>query len=382
MTDTTKVDDQDGPRNTRPDSDIFEDETVTGFEDDDAPVDVGEIGKDETTLDDQIAVDRDAAKAGGEDDDVPDDDDGVLVEDDVDEGEPKKQAYGKRAEKAIGRANSGKKAAEARASKAERELADLREKDGQARGQQAKSYVKQFDDAVTEKEAAIARLQDDLERAQENGDSKETARIMRDMSRTEVDIRENTYYRTRAQEDADEYDRTEETRSRGNGRAETTIYPETERWKERNESWFGGRATGDETEAAVSVERIVAANHRRGAFAHGPDTREYWNEVDRRLKVEMPDLDVAEFEEEDDDPGPRPRPTNKRRAAAKVSGARRGTPSNNKSVAQSAGRVVITNLDKQTMRSFKMDPNNPADLKQYADEKRRLGPDTSEDGRE
>ena len=224
--DKSKSPDEDGyveATNTRPDSDIFEEnEDPSPAADDNVLVDTGEVNPDEGTLDDLIASEREDAdaekKAGGE---QTLDDDGIIIEAEEDpeaEVEEEKETYGKRAEKAIAKANSAKKAAEDRASKAERDLAELNWREGEARHEQVKHSVTNFEAVVTEKKAAMGRLEEELERAQESGDSKETARILRAMSGTEVDIRENTYHAERSKEEVDKYDRGAKERSRGAGR--------------------------------------------------------------------------------------------------------------------------------------------------------------------
>ena len=95
--------------------------------------------------------------------------------------------------------------------------------------------------------------------------------------------------------------------------------------------------------------------------------------MDRRLKAEVPDLDIAEFieGEELDDGQPTPRPQDRLAPTVPVSGARRGAPAENNSLGKSQRKVVITAVDRQTMRSMKLDPTNREHLRAFAEEKRR-----------
>ena len=209
--------------NTRPNEDIFDDDPPPGLTpDDNQLVDDGELAPDETTLDDQIAADREADKAAAEAKGVADDD-GIVIEDAeavVAEKKTKKEPYGKRAEKAIAKANSGKKSAESRADQAERNLAEYRQKEDDAKGQNAKSAVARHETNITQKEGDVDRLRTSLKKSQEDGEAEESARIIDEMTDAKIDIRESTYALRQAKQRSAEYDQEVEARGKGNGGAD------------------------------------------------------------------------------------------------------------------------------------------------------------------
>ena len=308
--------------NTRPSSDIFDDDQPSLTPDDDLQVDLGDVPADERTLDDQIAADKDEAKDSADAKKTLDEE-GIVVDDD--EAEPdgervekKREPYGKRAQKAINKANSLKKSAETRAAAAERKLADVQHREEEVQGERIKSAVRRHETDIAESETALERLRGELPIALENGESKDQARITEEMTDAKIKIRESNYSLDRAKHaEADHERRGTAAEQRGNGQRETP--QATKDWLTRNRGWYGNEDNFLEASAANAIERRVAVEHANGAFTHGPDTREYWDEVDQRLNKAHPDLDIADLDEgadPDGDEEPRPRPAARKRATS------------------------------------------------------------------
>lgn len=119
--------------------------------------------------------------------------------------------------------------------------------------------------------------------------------------------------------------------------------PETTKtWVERNAGWYGKDAVL--TAAAQAIDKQMYAEGLR------PTSAAYFAELDRRM--------VAR--------GLRKPGGAERRAASPVASAS-GEPANG---GRPSNRVQITEADKKLMRSFRLDPNNPQHVKQFAIEKR------------
>ena len=374
--------------NTRPDSEIFDDEEEFLPESgDEETVDTGEIPEDNRNLVDQLKADEAAAKAEKErkakGEGETEDDDGIVFEDEetgteTETKRAKKEEYGPKVQKRINKEVSKRKRIETERDDLRRKLAEYEQRDFDAQGQRAKSAVTHHEGIISESEAKLDRLRADLKKANEDGESERSAQIIDEMTDAKIDIRQSREYLKRAKHDSERYDQDVEagrTRQQTQEQQQYQTIPALENWRRDNASWYERDPAA--TDTAHRVESLVFAAHQRGDFEHGPDADEYWAEVNRRLHAEMPDLEIANFEaeeveEEDEDGEPKPRPAQRRRATP-VSGNRRNAPPDNDGVANRKGRVVITATDKQTMRSMKLDPNNREHVKAYAREKERMG---------
>lgn len=122
-------------------------------------------------------------------------------------------------------------------------------------------------------------------------------------------------------------------------------------WKSRNR-WFTHPRFKAETVFAMTIDKRLAAE------GMNPMTPEYFREFDRRIAEELPDLRArvkTVFK-------PAVKPQAKQTVAAVQPKGAAVSPAGKT-------RMTLTKSDLEAMQNFKMDPTNPAHLKQYAREK-------------
>lgn len=157
-----------------------------------------------------------------------------------------------------------------------------------------------------------------------------------------------------------------------------------------NRHWWNRTANKDARADAISIDKEILAELAAGELDFEKYSDEHFAEMAARLHETYPDLEIQdlegqpyEFDEESDDvndqDGGRGNRGDSRqqqraggRGAAPVNrmghNGRRG-PTELELARQ--GKVTLDQKDFQTMRLFKMDPNNPTDKKYFAKEKMR-----------
>jgi hypothetical protein len=132
---------------------------------------------------------------------------------------------------------------------------------------------------------------------------------------------------------------------------------EADRWVEERSDWYGAKGFERQTRLANRLDKEVMSD------GYDPDTPEYFEELDNRIKAKEPKLyDAAD---DADTPPPdegseRPRRT----PVAPVDGAR------NRRQRSNSSKVELGETDFANMRRFGLDPNDPKVLREYAANKR------------
>lgn len=179
----------------------------------------------------------------------------------------------------------------------------------------------------------LAKAKDELTTAIADGNPAEQVRLSSEISDLQLERRIANANATRAREQPQQPQPKERP-------AATTANPKAEQWKSRN-AWFGKPEYRVQTAAAIEVAGLL--EHDEG---WDPNDDDFYAEVDKR---------VAQ---------------NVRIPRTKTNGSNvAGTGGQN----PPSGNVVrLTRNDQEVMRTLKLDPTNPAHLKQYALEKRAL----------
>lgn len=205
---------------------------------------------------------------------------------------------------------------------------------------------------IEQADSAIEQVQADLERAIEDGQSKEQVRLTNYLT----DLKAN---KARA-----EFRLTDLSDS-GNLQPfsdKVSPTPKTDeshanQWIEGRSEWY--RAKGFERQTRVA-NRIDKEVYKDG---FDPNTPEYFEELDKRIKAQFPDLyDDDTSSDEDSSPRQTRRPT--RSPVAPVGG------NEDRRQKSTGSKVELGEADFANMRRFGLDVNNPQVLKEYARNKR------------
>ena len=297
-----------------------------------------------------------AADAGvGNDDDIQldglrtaDTDDAVVKPDD-DDGASKvggdDEKYSKRVKARIQRAT--------RATRKEKDRGDYWE--NQARQLAKDSYEGEKRAATGIIEQATSQLentQTQLEAAIEAGNTKDQVRLTAELSdqtaakvRAEVAL-ENLSPDGNVQPFSDKVD---DNKSSDRSKADD--------WMDGHDDWYGARGFERQTRLANRIDKEVFKD------GFSPDTDEYFEELDRRIKEKEPNL----FDDKDTDADDvtDDKDTRRRRSpVAPVAGA------DTRRQRSSSSKVELGEEDFANMRRFNLDPNDPEVLKEYARNKR------------
>ena len=197
---------------------------------------------------------------------------------------------GSRAEKRIRDLWQQKTQAEQRALLAEAKLAErektVRISDASRQGEKIDTLKK----LVGQAELAY-------EKAEGEGDVKAKLKAQKDLFDAQIDLK--VAVATKAHIDGQiETEEEEETTTTTSQRTPPAENPYAKEWASRNASWFGKNR--EETAIAFALDQVLASE---GSFT--PDTEEYWEELDKRLKKKglspagMVEEESEEVEEEE-----------------------------------------------------------------------------------
>jgi hypothetical protein len=129
-------------------------------------------------------------------------------------------------------------------------------------------------------------------------------------------------------------------------------------WMDGHDDWYGAKGFERQTRLANRLDKDVFKD------GYEPDTDEYFDELDRRIKAKEPSLYDDGTDDDltgkDDDKGDKGRG---RQVVAPVGG------NENRRQRSSSSKVQLTEEDFENMRRFRLDPNDPAVLKEYAKNK-------------
>lgn len=124
-------------------------------------------------------------------------------------------------------------------------------------------------------------------------------------------------------------------------------------WLSEND-WFD--QAGRETDSAI----VRAVDQEIFAAGLDPNSKEYFDELNKRLAKRGIKAKALAAEEDDDDPAPPPR-------KQVVSDGRPSAPTGN------GGKVTITSAQADQMRMFKLDPRNPQHVRRWLSEAKQNG---------
>lgn len=291
-----------------------------------------------------VVVDDDEIKVG---DIVPDDDDSGIDDEDRDDASRAggDDEYSKKVKSRIER--------ERRAKLKERERADYWERQAQelAKRQQEGSR-KELEKTVEQADSAIERTRNDLERAIEDGNTKEQVRLTDELTNWKA-------AKVRAEADL------ETLPTDGNvqpfddkmSSQKAKTQSKADRWMDERGDWY--RQPGFE-KATRLANRLDKEIFREG---FDPNTQEYFDELDKRIRKQMPDLydDVKPAAEEDSDT------TGRKRKQSPVAGV---DGDQGRQRVERGSKVKLEPEDFENMRRFGLDTNDPEVLKEYARNKR------------
>lgn len=294
---------------------------------------------DDAGADDSIEFDN-LRSAQREADEQDDGDDGASKAGEDDD-------YSKKVQARIGREQRAKRKAQDEASywkqQAERLAKDQYERDKK----NLKRDIEQVD-------LDIESLQSDLERAIEEGQTKDQVRLTNRLT----DLKAK---KARAEVSLDNLSED------GNFQPfDDKIQPDSQKptkrladqWMDDRSDWYGAKGFERQTRLANRIDKEVYKD------GYDPNTPEYFEELDRRLKEKEPtlydDLDAA------DEAGDRGNQQNQRPTRSPVAAVNRQDSQR----LNRGSKVELTEEDFATMRQFNLDPNDPEVLKEFARNKR------------
>ena len=315
---------------------IVEDESVT-VDLDAATKDDGISRAPAVQAADDVAVDDDSIEFSGlrDADASPDSDD----DDDASSGSDD-DGYSKKVKARIQRATRGEKKAKQEADYWKNQAENLAK-------QQSDTSKESLERSVEQATTGIATTLTDLERAVEDGNTKEQVRLTEQLTDQKAEkIQSELLLR-----DLPESGNLQPFS--GKVDSKSTDQSLADKWQDDRADWYKREGFERQTRVANRIDREVFQD------GYDPKTPEYFTELDRRMKEKMPDL----FDDAADD-GTTQRRRPKRSPVAPVGGADTARQRSKGS------KIQLGEEDFANMRRFGLDPNDPNVLKEYARNKR------------
>lgn len=278
------------------------------------------------------------------------DDDSADEQDDKDEAASKVSEdddYSKKVKARIEREQRAKRKAKQEAdywkAQAEKLAKDQYERD--------KTYLKRD---IEQADSEIEQIQSDLERAIEEGQTKDQVRLTNRLTDLKAKKARSEVSLDNLSEDGifPPFDDKIEPEDRKPTKSKA------QEWMDGHSDWYKQGGFERATRLANRLDKEVYDE------GYDPSTDEYFEELDRRIKEKMPELyDDLDAADTGGDKGGKER---KRPTQSPVAGVQRQD-------SQRTGRgskVELTEDDFATMRQFNLDPNDPEVLKEFARNKR------------
>lgn len=289
----------------------------------------------ETEDDDTDDSGADPGKRAADDDESDDDDDGLSASDDEDEEDDDQPSSRNAFQKRLDRERRSKLKARQEAADARREAAQLRRQLEDQSRSMSETEQKKLDDDIESVKAQLTQ-------AYENGETSKQVELTERLS--ELKARKLLAERQAPKASGDD----SESR-RGP--------PElAQKWMQKNRSWFQRNGFERYTRAANEIDGEL--------YDEGYDvnSREYYRELDRRLAKRHPDF----FDEKTSSRKDNGRRKDTRSTVAGVDGVQ----DDQRSRRALSGRVELGPDDFRVMRSFGLNPDDPAHLKEFAASRR------------
>lgn len=279
--------------------------------------------------DDSIEIDDLHTADRGAEDDSDDDDDAST------DGE--EDSYSRKVKARIDREARAKR-------KAQEEAGYWRQQAEQLAKDRAGRDKAELESVVERTTSAIRGLETDLERAIEDGNTKDQVKYTSQLT----DLKAEKIQAELALKDLPSDVQLQPFDGKVTA-DDNTNQSLADKWMSDRADWYGARGFERQTRLANRLDREVFAD------GYDPTTKEYFQELDRRIKEREPNL----FDE--DDKGSRRQ--RRQSPVAPVSGAETTRR-------RSSSKVELGENDFANMRRFGLDPNDPQVLKEYAKNKR------------
>ena len=187
---------------------------------------------------------------------------------------------------------------------------------------------------------SLAQKQVELEAAIESGASKDQARLQAEISNLQATQREVVASK-----------RVIEERLKEPPKVAKPPNPQAELWKSRNK-WFGNQDFAEQAAILSTLDKQLAQDVVDGKFAHNQNTPEYFDELDRRVHRNMPQLRSKIQKVFGGGARPRAAPP------AGGGGAGHGKPRQ--------GRIELTRAQLESAKEFGIDIKDPKAVLAYA----------------
>jgi len=251
--------------------------------------------------------------------------------------------YSKKVKARIQRATRGEKKAKQEATYWEQQARGLA-KDKYDREKKASETI------IEQADSAIEATQDQLEKAIEDGQTKDQVRLTARLTDLKAEKIQAEYSLDNLPPDGNVQPFSGKVAADA-----TTDQSLADQWRDDRSDWYGAKSFERQTRLANRLDKEV--------FKDGfdPLTDEYFDELDRRIKEKEPNL----FDANDDHgAGDKDRGKKPQSVVTPVGGAE------NLRKRSSSSKVELTEDDFSNMRRFNLDPNDPEVLKEYARNKR------------
>lgn len=309
----------------------------------------GQAADDDAKDDDRVEFDDLRSARRDEDDDESDDDaaDAKDAKDDKASKGGEDDDYSKKVKARIDR--------ERRAKTKERQRAEYWE--NQARQLAKERYdadKSAYERTIEQADSAMAQTEADLEKAIEDGQTKDQVRLTKRLSdlKAEKVLAESRLENLSPDGNVQPFD--DKVSPKG---GKSTPKKLSDEWMDDRSDWYGARGFERQTRLANRIDKEVFKD------GYDPSTPEYFEELDRRIKEREPslyeDLDAADDTGADDKPD-KGRGKKPQQVVAPVGG------NETRRQRTSGSKVELGEADFQNMRKFGLDPNDPEVLKEYA----------------
>lgn len=247
--------------------------------------------------------------------------------------------YSKKVKARISRATRGEK-------KAKQESAYWKNQAENLAKQQSATSKESLERTVEQATTGIATTLTDLERAVEDGNTKEQVRLTEQLTDQKAEKIQSELLLLDLPESGNLQPFS------GKVADKSTDQSLADKWQDDRSDWYKREGFERQTRVANRIDREVFQD------GYDPKTPEYFEELDKRMKEKMPDL----FDAADDGTTQRRRPT--RSPVAPVGGADTARQRSKSS------KIQLGEEDFANMRRFGLNPNDPEVLKEYARNKR------------
>lgn len=246
-------------------------------------------------------------------------------------------------------------AREQRAKRKERDRGDYWE--NQARDLAKQQYTadkRTAERTIEQADSAIERTQADLEQAIEDGKTKDQVRLTSRLT----DLKAEKIQAEVSLDNLSPDGNVQPFDGKVSTKGEKSTEKLSDGWMDDRGDWYGARGFERQTRLANRLDKEVFKD------GYDPNTPEYFEELDRRIKEKEPklyeDLDAADDTGKDDDKDTTETRRRGQNVVAPVSG------NETRRQRTSGSKVELGEADFQNMRDFGLDPKDPEVLKEYA----------------